>query len=165
MSCEYSGLGIKKINDLSVKTSYTDLMVNDSDNVTFNSEYGTVKIKSAGRINGKCQYTGLRFGSISSQLNLTSSYGNIHIDNIQKGVKNVTVNSTYTNVNIKLSDSYVYDFEFLLEYGNLTGSGGLTFTEKKEKDFKSYYKGYYKSSGVNKVYIKSEYGNIILGKS
>lgn len=165
MGCDYSGLVIKKINDLNVKTSYTDLTINDSDNVTFNSEYGDVKIKKAGKISGKSEYTGLRFGTVSSLLNITSEYGNIQVDNILKGTKNVSINSSYTNVNIKFSADYVYDFEFQLEYGNLNGSGGLTFSEKKEKDFRSYYKGYYRNSGVNKVYIKSEYGNIVLGKS
>ena len=78
---------------------------------------------------------------------------------------NAHINTTYSNIIVHYPDDYAYDFEFYIEYGSLTGASSLKFTEKREKDNTNYYKGYYKNSGVNRVFIKSEYGDINLGRN
>lgn len=164
-NAQYSGLNIKKSNQLNIKASYTDVKVSEVGNITYSLDYGDMKIGSANIVLGTGDYTGLRFGTIATELFIKTDYSDIKVDNIEKSVKKVTINSTYTNVELNLNDNFIYDFEFTLSYGNLSGVGGLTFTEKKDKNNDAYYKGYYKSNGGARMIIKTDYGNIKLGKS
>ena len=95
---------------------------------------------------------------------MSANYGNIRIENIEANTRNVTINCKYTNVELGLSDNYAFDYEFSLSYGNLNTRLPLTHTEKKERNTSAYFKGHYKKSGTNKVYVSSEYGNVKLGR-
>ena len=95
---------------------------------------------------------------------MSANYGNIRIENIEANTRNVTINCKYTNVELWLSDNYAFDYEFSLSYGNLNTRLPLTHTEKKERNTSAYFKGHYKKSGTNKVYVSSEYGNVKLGR-
>ncbi|WP_330444403.1 hypothetical protein [Flavobacterium sp. C4GT6] len=165
IKAEYSRLTINKCNNLEIKTAYTDYTIDEVNNIAFNSEYGDLKIKQATNIEGKGEYIGMRFGTIRGAMNLSASYGNIDIQNIENNAKNIYINCAYTNVDINFNENYAYNFEFDLQYGNLRGSNGLNFTEKNVRNTSANYKGYSKKNGGNKVYIESQYGNINLGRS
>lgn len=162
---EYSDFLLKKANNIWLKSAYTHSNFNDLGEINLNGEYGSFKVKNIEKLTGKCDYLNPTIGTVRSSLNISLNYGNIQIDNITAGTKNVTINSSYGQVDVNTASDYSFDFEFSLEYGALNGGSGLTFTEKKEKDFDIYYKGYYRKSGVNKMFIKAEYGNIKLGRN
>lgn len=165
INAQYSGLKVKKSNHLNIKAGYTDVTVTDVGNITYSLYYGDMKVGSANRVLAEGDYNSMRFGTISTELFIKTNYGDIKVENIEKGVKKVTIYSTYTAVDLKLNENFAYDFEFSLIYGNLNGGDGLTFSEKKEKNFEAYYRGYYKNSGVGKMIINTEYGNITLKRS
>ena len=164
VKASYSDFMLTKGNILKINSEYTNMNITDINDINFRTDYGDLKIVNGNKVNGSNDYSSFRIASLSGQLNLTTNYGDINISRVEKSTKNIAINSTYTNVTVKHDDSYSFDFEYKLEYGNLTGTTGLKFTEKKEKDFSSYYKGYYMNSGENRMYIKAEYGNISLSK-
>lgn len=164
VDAQYSQFNCSKVNKLSLKGQYTGIYINDADDINYKSEYGDVNIRNAGRVVGKAEYTNTRYGRINELLNLTTSYGDVKVEAVNSTARNITLNSSYTGISIGLDDSYPFDFELHGEYTGINGLGGAKLTQKTEKDFKSYYKGYFRNSGVNKIYIKSEYGNINLNK-
>lgn len=162
VDAQYSGFNLGKAGSLIVKSQYTGVTIGEVGEISYKTEYGDVKIGKAGSVTGAGDYSAMRFGHISSQLNVTANYGDIQVGGLGSGVKHAAINATYTNVVISYSEGTPFDFEFNLEYGNLRGASGFKFTERSEKDNKAHYKGYYIKPGVNRIYIKNEYGDINL---
>lgn len=162
---EYSGLTVKKANSVSLKSAYTNSNFATISDLIFNGEYGDLKASDLGKLTGRGDYLNINIGTLRGDFNFSSDYSNITLGNVVNGARNITIDSAYTNVNISTAPDYYYDFEFSLEYGGLSGGNGLTFTEKKEKDYSSYYKGFYKKSGGNKISVKSEYAGIQLKRN
>jgi hypothetical protein len=161
----YSAFDLAKGGNIVLNSEYTTVIIGRVNDITYRTEYGDVKINEGIKVTGNANYSSTRITNLSAQLNLTTNYGDINIARIDKNTGNVVINAAYTNVIVKFDEAYAFDFEYQLEYGNLSGISGLKFTEKKEKDFASSYKGYYRASGQNRMYIKAEYGNISLGKN
>jgi len=158
----YSTFSLTKAIKLVANCEYTPVNIGDIDDLTYNSEYGNLTIGNVDKITGTSEYTSIKVGSVNSLLNITADYGSIQVANLTKNVKNVAINAQYTGINIKYSDDYAFDFEIFTEYNKLNGGTDLKFQEKREKPTEAYYKGYHKSSGVNRLFIKSEYGNVNL---
>ena len=160
VKAEYSSFNLGKAGSLIVKSQYTPTTIGEVSDITYKTEYGHVKIDKAGSVTGSGDYSPMHFGYVSSQLNLTANYGDIRVSSMGRGVKNVAINASYTNVAINYDVNTPFDFEFDLEYSNLRGGSGFKFTERSEKDNKAHYKGYYIKPGVNRIYISNEYGDV-----
>lgn len=165
LTAKYSDMKIADVGKLTVTSEYTNIKATSVDDLTYKSKYGEITVDRASKVTGTSNYLTTRFGSISNLLNVTVNYGGISINSIEKTVKNITIYASYTGVNITYPDSYPFDFEFFLKFGGLNGAQGLKFEEKQEKHTEAYYKGYNKSNGINRIFIKSEFGSINLHKS
>lgn len=163
INAQYSGLNIAKSKKLTAKCEYTDLKIGDVDNITYKAEYGSVVINNAAIVIGSGDYLTVKLGNIENQVNLTGDYNNMTLS-LGNGAKNTAINGDYTNISLKYDSNYAFDFEFDITYGNATGTGDFITTQKRVKDNHSYSKGYYKTSGINKIYFSSDYGNIKMTK-
>lgn len=164
VNASYSQFNCGKSNALQVKTQYTGINIDNISDINYKCEYGHVNLNNAAKVTGKGEYTSMKFGSISQLLNLTASYGDITVKEFENSTRNIAINSEYTNVNLGFSDDYPFDFEIITEYAGIDGRTGFKYTYKNEKDFTNHYKGYNRQSGVNKLYIKSDYGHIKLNR-
>ncbi|KGO93560.1 hypothetical protein [Flavobacterium subsaxonicum] len=161
---QYSNINIAKTGKLILNADYTPFRVGIAEDINYKVDYGDIKIDSGDKINGASNYTVVRVGRVSNVINLTSNYGDISITNLEKSAKNVAINTSYGSASVKYDADATFDFEFYLDYAGLSGKDGLKFTEKTEKNTSSHYKGYYRSTGGTRIYIKSEYGGITLRK-
>lgn len=162
---QYSILNIDKAINLNLKIQYTPMKVGELSNLIYKAEYGSLNIGSVDNSTGSGDYTPLKFDYISGNFNTSTNYGNVSINNMSKESKNIAINATYSKVQVNYNENLSFDFEFNLEYAKLRGASGLKFTESRNEDTSARYKGYNKSTGVNRMYIKSEYGDINLGKN
>jgi len=160
----YSGFVLTKGGTITLNSEYTNVNIGHVNEITYRCDYGDVKIAEGGKVSGNANYTNTRISNLSWQLNLSTNYGDVNVIKVEKTTRNIAINSTYTNVRVKCDPDYAFDFEYQLDYGNLNGTGDFKFTEKIEKNTRASYKGYYKSSGVNRMYVKTEYGDISLSK-
>lgn len=165
VNVQYSTFKLGKAGTLKLQGQYTGMNLEEVQDLTYKTEYGDLSVKKSGKASGSGDYSALRFGQVSGPFNATCNYGDVRIAALDKSVKNVAINASYTNVTVKYEEDYAFDFEFHTEYGNVNGTGGFKFTEKSVRDTSASYKGYNRSSGTNRMYIKTEYGNISLGKS
>lgn len=161
---QYSGLNLTRAGNLKLKGEYTDMVLGDVNDLTYKTEYGDLNVKNAGNATGSGDYSDIRFGYISKLLNATCNYGDIKVGGMGKDVKNFAINATYSDIMVSYNENVPFDFEFKLEYGDFNGGAGFKFTERSDRDNSAHYKGYNKSSGVNRMYIKSEYGDINLSR-
>lgn len=162
---KYSELNITKAGTINLDAEYTNIQFNQVDEVSYKCNYGDINIQNGGQIFGSGNYTQTKIGTVSEALNITANYGDLTVGGLGNNVKNIGINTTYTTVRLKYPQSYPFDFEFQLNYGSLSGADDLNFQQKSEKSMSAYYKGYYKSPGKNKIYIKASYGDIKLSKS
>lgn len=160
----YSAFSLTKGGSINLNSEYTNISIGHVNEITYRCNYGDVKIAEGIKVSGNANYSNTRIANLSTQLNLSTNYGNVNVINIEKSTRNIAINSTYGNIKVKYNDDYAFDFEYQLDYGNLSGKTDLKFTEKSEKDARASYKGYNKSSGTNRMYIKAQYGNISLNK-
>lgn len=164
IDASYSQFNCQRANALQLKAQYTGVNIEDIKDINYKTEYGHVHIGNVYKVTGKGEYSSMKMRNVSQLLNLTASYGDIKVDNFEKSTRNIAINSEYTNISLGLADDFPFDFEILTEYAGVDGRNGFKYNYKNEKDFTNHYKGFYRQSGINKLYIKSEYGNVKLNK-
>lgn len=162
---KYSEFKMTRGKSLNARCEYSQFKVGELDDLTLHSEYGDVAIEKVGHITGTTAYGQTRIGNVSSLCNITSEYGDVKVNNISQGAKNVAINSSYGTVNLKYDENLSFDFEFTTEYSNVNGMGAFKVTDRREKNNGVWYKGYYKSSGNARIFVKNEYGDINLSRS
>lgn len=165
VDAQYSSLNITKAGNVKLKAQYSPITLGDIGNIEYRNEYSNLNVKSANNANGSGEYSQLKFGDVSGNFNASCNYGEVKIAQLDNSAKNVSINAAYTNITVNYREGFAFDFEFHLEYGSLRGAGGFKFTEKTDKDNKAHYKGYNGRAGANRVFIKSEYGDINLGRA
>ena len=165
VNVQYSSLNIAKSDNLKLKGQYTDMIIGETHNLTYKTEYGDLTVRSVDNVTGVGNYSDLIFGYVSGNFNGTTNYGDLTINSMSKDSKNVAITATYSDIKVNYNESLPFDFEFTIEYADLRGASALKFTEKNDRDNTARYKGYNKAQGVNRMYIKSEYGDINLGKN
>lgn len=161
---QYSSLKIEKIGNLQLKGQYTGMTLGEVKNLSYKTEYGSLNVGSVDNATGSSDYTPLKFGYVSGNFNATTNYGDIKVSSMGKDAKNVAINATYSGVSVNYNENVPFDFDIKVEYGGFNGGSGLKITEKSYHDDSARYKGYYMAPGGGRVYIKSEYGSVSLGK-
>ncbi len=163
VDCQYSGLKLKKGVNLTYKGQYSNLDSEAFENVTYNADYGDLNLLSVTNLTLRGDYLQIKIGKLDGNLVVNSDYSTVIIGNVSARANNIALNLSYTTVDLKYDEDYSFDFDYSLKYTDLK-SPGLTFQAKKESVSTALYKGFYKSSGKNKMSINADYGNIKLTK-
>lgn len=161
LNAQYSEILLANSDKVNVTSEYSNVKLKNTDDLKYKCSYGEINVENADIVTGRGDYATSRFASIKKLANITADYGHINIGNVERGVKNIAITSTYTSINIGYPEDYPFDFEISLKHNGLQAQG-LKYTTSVEKDHNSYYKGYNKASGINKIFIKSEYAPVKL---
>ena len=164
ISAQYSDLSITKIDALQLTSQYSDVTINNVTSLTYKCQYGDMKVKVADNVIGSGSYSDLSFGTVDNILNITTNYGDLTVYRLTKNVKNISIINTYADVKLGYDAEIAFDFEISGSYSDASGLGAFKVNEKVQKSTTSYYKGYYKTSGVGRMYVKSQYGDVSLSK-
>lgn len=159
LTAQYSDIMLANSEKVTVTGEYSNVKMKNADDIKYKCSYGEINVENADIVTGRGDYATSRFNVIKKLANLTADYGHINIGSVERSVKNIAITSAYTSINIGYANDYPFDFEVHLKYNNLQAPG-LKYTTSVEKSENSYYKGYNKSSGINKIFIKSEYAPV-----
>lgn len=165
ITAQYSDFNVARIGTLQLDSQYSDVTISNSNNINYKCQYGDLTIRSADKLTGAGSYSDLSFGNIDQLLNITTSYGDLSISKLGKQVKNVTIVNAYADVQVNFDADIAFDFEFIGSYSDVSGLSNFKVVEKSEKSSTSTYKGYYRTSGVGRMYIKSQYGDVSISKN
>lgn len=160
----YSKLVITKSQNVKLNSDYSNFTAKEIGNLQYDSNYGDLTVASVGNLKGTGNYLTLKFGTVNGVFDIGTKYSSIAVNNLSARAKNFTIGCAYTNVDIKYDADYAFDYEISLKYGNLSAAG-LNNQIKNESGKDSFYKGFYKSAGDNKLAISSSYGSIKLTKN
>ena len=165
VNSKYSGLKIGEVTKLDLISDYSEIEINEGNDVKYNSKYGSVKIQKVNSLDANGNYLTIDIGSISNQLKLSTRYSNVSIGAIQAKANNINIVAGYTGVNIGFQSNYVFDFDVTVKYGDFRYDNELNANSKEETNNTKRISGFYKKKGVNKITITSDYGNVKLYKN
>ncbi|QLE02859.1 hypothetical protein HX109_15265 [Galbibacter sp. BG1] len=164
ISADYSSYEIDKAGDIIISADYTNSEINQAKNVEYSCDYGSMKVNRANNIRGTGDYLSTRFGTVHGNVDLSSDYGSIKIEEMAADAGNLQIKSDYTGIKIGFNSNYHFDFQINLEYAGISGDTDFNYSIKREKSTENYYEGYHGSKGKNKLSITSDYGGVSFDK-
>tara|TARA_R110002110_G_scaffold36397_23_gene121467 strand:+ start:5331 stop:6413 length:1083 start_codon:yes stop_codon:yes gene_type:complete len=161
IDANYSGFTLEKGGKLALNADYTQSVVQDIEDINYNSDYGKVVIDKAVKVVGVGDYVTHRIGTITGSLNLDADYGSIKVDRLEGSAKNVTIEADYTGVKLGFTSDYSFNFDINLSYSSLKGEENVTVTKSHKDNSRRTYEGYHgNNTSGNMVRINSDYGGV-----
>jgi hypothetical protein len=154
-------------NRISVKYgSATIATLNGSD---LDVAYGSLTLGECNKLNADISYGSAKIGRITTSGNINVKFsGALNIDEVDRNVKNLSVNSSYSSVKLGLNGDQNADFDITVRYGSFNyGSHDLSITSKTPADGErgfnptKTYKGHLGRGGTEKlITINANYGSV-----
>lgn len=165
VTAKYSNLKIGETTKLDLISDYTDIEIEQSDAIKYNSKYGKIRIQNVKTLDASGNYLTIKIGEVFDYLKLNTKYSSLAIQSINAKANSVTVVAGYTGINIGYHTNFAFDFNVLLKYANFKYDSDLEIDSKEEVSNSKKYSGFYKKKGLNNLNIISDYGNVILTKN
>lgn len=154
-------------NQITVKYgSATISSLNGSD---LDVAYGSLNLGECNKLNADISYGSAKIGRITTSGNINVKFsGNLNIDEVDKNIKNLSVNSSYSSVKLGISNDQNADFDVTVRYGSFSyGGHDINITSKSPSDNdRGYsptknYKGHLgKGSNDKNITINTSYGSV-----
>ncbi len=162
ISADYSGFTLNEFGTLTLNSDYTDATIGNGTNLKYNCNYAKLNLGNIVNLDGDGDYLNIKLRQISNALQIKTGYSKVSVDEISDKANAVNIDSDYTAIDLGYHPNFAFNFDIDLKYANLKYDGDFEFSSRQEKSFSKSYEGYYKKSGVNKITIRSEYGNVSL---
>ncbi|WP_411273240.1 hypothetical protein [Daejeonella sp.] len=171
ISSSYGSLTSGKLDNPAnqVKVSYGSATMSDYANGNLAVSYGSLKLANADKVNATIKYSGAKITKLSNGGNFELSYaGGFKIDEVDKNVKNLNINSSYSGVTLGIDENADIDFDVTVSYAgfNYDNQKMNLVTQLTDADkSKSWsptknYKGSMGRGSDSKITIKSNYGGV-----
>jgi hypothetical protein len=135
---------ISKTGDAIIDASFSELTIGESGSLKINSVSSKFELKSAGRISteskrdkffigtinslhGDAYFTDFRIDKLGGDIDLTTKYGSLNAELIEKGFKGININSGYSDIYLTFDPTASYKLE--IRHTNTT----LTLPETNSK--------------------------------
>lgn len=152
-----------------VKVSYGSASMSDYVNGNLAVSYGSLKLANAEKVNATIKYSGAKIARLSAGGNFELAYaGGFKIDEVDKNVKNLYINSSYSGVTLGIDEEADFNFDVTVSYAGFNYNdqkmnlvNQLTDQDKaKSWNPTKNYKGSMGKGSDSKITIKSSYGGV-----
>jgi hypothetical protein len=154
-------------NQINVKYgSATIDVLNGSD---LDVAYGSLSLGECNKLNADVSYGSAKIGRITTSGNINLKFsGGLIISDVDKNVKSLSVNSSYSSVKLGFKSDQNADFDVTVHYGGFSyGDHDVSITSKSPADGErgfnptKNYKGHLGKGGTNKtIIINNSYGSV-----
>jgi hypothetical protein len=175
-----------KINSIvsgSIDASFSEISIGESGDISINSISSKYDIKKAGIIRGESKrdkffienieslqgnayFTDYNVNNLRKELNLTTRYGSVSTEQIEKGFELITINSSYSDLSLRFDPGTSYNIDIRHTNAFLVLPDKNIKTEQKalNEDKKEYITSgtFGKNPGIAKVKIDANRGNIYI---
>lgn len=162
ITAKYSELAIDEVNQLDLNSEYTNVAILNATAIKYTSKYGTLDFKNVKNLNGLGNYLKLKIGALSNSLNINTKYSDINLKSINAKANTINLVTNFSNINLGYSEGFDFDFEIATKYANVSYPNDLIITSKEETNLSKKYTGYSKKNSGNSIKISADYGNISL---
>jgi hypothetical protein len=168
----YGSLSAKNLSNSgnSVQVKYGSASIGGYNGDDLNVAYGNLSLDEATRLNANVSYGAAKIGVVKVSCNINVKYsGGLNINSLDKNCKDLSVNSSYSNVKVGVGDASNTNFDVTVHYGNFNYDSDMVSVVNKEpadgekgwnptKNFKGHLgKG---SNSDKNITIKSNYGSV-----
>jgi hypothetical protein len=131
--------------------------------------YGSLSLGDCDKLNADVSYGSAKIGRITTSGNINVKFsGALNIGEVDKNVKSLSVNSSYSSVKLGVSDGQNADFDITVHYGSFNyGGHDINITSKTPADGErgynptKTYKGHLGKGGSDKtITISTSYGSV-----
>lgn len=161
VKADYSTLRIDKSDNIDLKADYSHLTFGTINRLNYSCDYGSLKIENTKNISGTSDYMNLTIEKLLGSGAFNLDYGSLKIDALGENLKQLKIESSYTNIKLGTHPNASFDIMATLSYCGFKYGKGFTFNKQVEKSTSKYYEGYYNSpNSGNQITIKSSYGSV-----
>jgi hypothetical protein len=131
--------------------------------------YGSLMLGTSDKLNADISYSSAKIGKIKTSGNLQVRYsGGLMIGDLDKNLKSLTVNSSYSSLSVGLNENENFDFDVTVSYGSFNyGDHNINVVSKTPEDGArgwnptKTYKGHLGKGSTDKlINITSHYGSV-----
>ena len=154
-------------NQISVK--YGSATIGSLNGSDLDVAYGSLSLGECNKLNADISYGSAKIGRITTSGNINVKFsGNLNISEVDKNIKNLSVNSSYSSVKLGISNDQNADFDVTVRYGSFSyGGHDINITSKSPSDNdRGYsptknYKGHLgKGSNDKNITVNTSYGSV-----
>jgi hypothetical protein len=161
VNADYSTLHIEKTGNIQLNADYSNISFGTINSLDYNCDYGDLKIGTINNVNANCDYMNTTIEKLNGSATFNIDYGALKINGFAQNFKQLTVESSYTQIKLGVNTNNSFNIEASLSYGNLKSNDNFTFNKEISKSSSKYYEGFYNSSNANsKMVLNTNYGNI-----
>lgn len=149
-----------------VKISYGSASINDFSKGKLSVAYGSLKLGRGEDLTANIRYSSARISQLSHGGSFDIAYtGGFKIDEVDKNVKNLMINSSYSGLTLGIDQEANFDFDVTVSYAgfnfdeqkvNLTNK----ITDSPKWNPTKNYKGSIGKGSDSRIIIKSNYGSV-----
>lgn len=174
---------INSVTSGKIDASFSDVTIGDTKELLINSISSRYDIKTAGTIHSESRrdkffidnieslqsnsyFTDFKVSALKRELNLTTKYGSVNADLVEKGFEAIYINSGYSDISLRFDQNSSYNLDirhinaFLVLPDKNIKSEQKALNEEKKEYMTSGTVG--KNPGTTKVKIDANRGNIYL---
>lgn len=166
LNASFSEVSIGNMGDLSINSISSRFDIREATMISLESRRDKFFIDDIEKIKGDSYFTDFNIDNLMKEMDLTTKYGNINADNIERGFEAITINSGYTDISLEFDQesSYSLDIRHMNAFLVLPDRN-ITIEEKALNEDKKEYMTYGskgKNPGSSKLNIDANRGNIYI---
>lgn len=131
---KYSELAMGSSIRLNAVSAYGDLKGDDVDEVDYSGKYDDVRFERVKTISADCAYTGVEVGGLATSGSFDMRYGDLSIDNVWPGFKNINISTSYTGVEIGFQEGASFTLDAETSYCDINSDGEFKVSQRITKD-------------------------------
>ncbi|WP_157976156.1 DUF4097 family beta strand repeat-containing protein [Lewinella sp. IMCC34191] len=159
----YSEVRFGTTGVLRLDVGYDEIDVTSAKEVYLEGNYNELAVEEAGAVYIDGNYTDINLGVISQGVRFDGNYGDLEIERLVSGFSFVTVDASYSDIQINVDEDAGYQLDLRARYGDISApTDGLSPRNVGSESSSEYVKGTKAGNGNGRITISTNYGDIDL---
>lgn len=158
---KYANLEIKKGKALILLSKYSKLNIGSFSSLIISGGYDSYKINQVKNLVIETKYSDTEVENLSKKLNIINKYGEISVKNISKNFSEVSIESSYADIELGIDKKATFDVEAKVKHADFE-CDKINIYKRVRENNETLIKGKVgndKTSESN-IYIESKYGDV-----
>ena len=169
ISSSYGSLTAEKLANPAnrIKVSYGSATIESFSTGVLDVSYGSLKLANADKLTADIRYSSAKIGSLTNSGKIDVAYGSCRIEEMNKNVQNLIINSSYSGLTMGIDETANFNFDVTVSYAGFNYNDAKVNITRKTPDENAKgfnptknYVGTYGKGSDSKIVIKSNYGGV-----
>lgn len=119
INIDYSDAIIKYAEKLDCEVSFGSIKINAADDINVEAKYSEVKLGKINSLTANSQFGEVDIDFLSKKSIITSKYGDVEINNLDKDFEIIDIMSEFSDVEIYLNENHNFSYDLSTSFGNI----------------------------------------------